>query len=115
MNVNPLKLGNVAPDNDFEKNLEKGLLKLAEQVREILNGGLRFEDNFSIELKTITTHATPDTETAYTHTLKRVPIGFIVYDRNKAGILYAGSSANTATTIYIRSNVASVTAKILII
>lgn len=55
-----------------------------------------------------TTNATPDTESSFAHTLGRVPRGFIVITKDKAGDMYAGSTANTSSLIYLRNAVASV-------
>jgi len=114
MQLEKIDLGKTPPETPFGLNVEKAWTDLVDQLRDILNKGVKFSDNFNAELQTITTSATPDTESAITHTLKRVPTGYLVYSRDKAAIFYDGSSSWTATTIYLRSNVASVTAKILI-
>ena len=58
------------------------------------------------ELVTGTIHATPGTETAYAHTLGRVPRGFIVFSSTTGAIL-DGSTAHTDALIYLKSPVAS--------
>lgn len=60
------------------------------------------------------TNVTPDTETLYSHILNRVPIGFLVMMRDKAGTIYKGSTAWTNTQISLKSDVASIAFKILI-
>lgn len=112
--LNPLNLGTAPPDTDYTKNLEKTLDEAFQRLREILNKGLLFADNFDAYIATITTDATPGLETAITHGLKRVPSGYLVMSRDKAAIIYDGASAWTATTLYIRSDVASVTAKVIV-
>lgn len=54
------------------------------------------------------TNATPNTEDGFAHTLGRVPRGFIVITKDKAGDMYAGSTANTNALIYLKNAVASV-------
>ena len=111
-----LDLGNQAPPSEeWLKNLDKALDKWAQALVLLLKNGLRFEDNNDIDLVTFTTHATPGTEVAVAHTLKnRVPNGFLVYGKDKAGHLYDGTTAFSSANIYVRSDVASVTAKIMI-
>ena len=61
-----------------------------------------------------TTNATPNTEDTLTHTLGRVPKGFIVVGKDKAGDVYDGGTANTDTNLNIKCAVASVTVKIYV-
>lgn len=90
--------------------------------REIVNSGLDFGDAIAFSgnfrgawLKDQVTHATPDTETAYTHNLGIVPIGYLVFKRDKAGVIYSGSTAWTTSQLTLRSNLASVTFTALVL
>lgn len=56
-----------------------------------------------------TTNGSVDTEDGFAHTLGRIPRGFIVITKDKAGDMYAGSTANTNALIYLKNAVASVT------
>lgn len=58
-----------------------------------------------------TTHGTPDTETSHAHTLGRVPRGLIIIGQDKAASIYNGSTANTSSLIYVRSDIATVAFK----
>lgn len=88
-----------------------------------LQGRIRFGDgttgdrgeNVSGEFLTVTTNATPDTETSFSHTLGAVPVGYIVLSKDKAGVIYDGTTSWTSSAIYLRSNVASVTAKVFLL
>lgn len=71
--------------------------------------------NISGQWLDITTNATPDTEDSFAHTIGSIPIGYIVVSRDKAGHIYDGSSSWTSSAIYLRSDVASVTAKIFLL
>ena len=72
-------------------------------------------ENIHGEFLDIATNATPDTEDAFSHTLGSVPIGYIVIGRDKGAVIYDGTTAWTATDIYLRSNVATVAAKIFLL
>ena len=102
------------PENTFEEALELELLSYSLELSKILNKGLDFSDNFNMQIKSVTTDGVANTESAITHTLGRVPSDFIVGSQDKAGTIYKGSSAWTATTIYIKGSAASITAKLYI-
>ncbi len=70
--------------------------------------------NFEGQWLEFTSSATPDAENAVTHKLNRVPTGYIVGQRDKAGVLYNGTTTWTSSIIYLKCNVASVTFRILI-
>lgn len=61
-----------------------------------------------------TTNAAANTEKAFTHQLGRVPIGYQVFSKDKAGDFYDGATAWTDTTIYLKNSTASVTFKIMV-
>jgi hypothetical protein len=105
------------PPNEFDKHLADELNKYTRDLGKILNKGLKFVDNFNAQVKSLTSNATPDTEETVAHTLGRVPSGYLVLYRSKAGVLYQGPSTGTAwtaTSIYVKSNVASTVYSILI-
>lgn len=105
------------PESEFDKNLIDFLTRYSMKVGELLNGGLKFTDNFNAAIVTFTSGAVADAEETVAHSLGRVPIGFLVLHREKAAILYQGPSTGTAwtaTAIYVKSNVASTAYKILI-
>lgn len=72
-------------------------------------------ENIAGEFQTFTTDGTPDTEGAVSHGLGSVPIGYIVISKDKAGHIYDGTTSWTSTNIYLRSDVASVTATVFLI
>lgn len=102
------------PASDFEKSLEEELVRYSQTLAKILNKGLSFADNHNMQVKSVTTDAAAGTESAITHTLGRVPSDFLVGSQDKAGTIFKGTSAWTATTIYIRGSVASITANLYI-
>jgi len=64
--------------------------------------------------QTLTTSGTPDAENTIAHGLGRVPVGYILVKADKAVCVYDGSSAWTATNIYLKANVASAAITLLI-
>ena len=102
------------PTTQFEKDLLVTLEQHFRGVSKILDRGILFSDNVDCQLVTLTTSATPDAENTTAHGLGKVPTGFIVYSQDKAGSLYDGSTSNTATNLYTKCDVASVTFKIIV-
>ena len=103
------------PTNEFESDLERSLDILVSALREILNKGISIDDNLDAFRTTITTSATPGVETAIAHGLKRRPIGCLVLEKDKAGQIFLGTSGKDAERYYVQSDVASVTATLLIL
>lgn len=103
----------------FARDINRDLLNIVL----CLSGRIRFGDvsdgnrgeNVAGEWQVVTTNATPDTEDAFSHGLGTVPQGYIVVKRDKAGVIYDGSTSWTSSNIYLRSDVASVTATIFLI
>lgn len=115
MQLDRVTLGREKPNDDFEKNLERSFTKLVDQLVELFKNGITFADNFNGYLTTITTDATPGVETAITHTLKKIPTGCVVLEKDKAGHVFLGASGKSSTVYNVASDVASVTATLLII
>ena len=61
-----------------------------------------------------TSNATPDTEDTVAHNLGWIPKGFIIVNRDKAGIAYDSGTAWTSSNIYLKCNVATVAFKLLV-
>ncbi len=95
------------------RELGEALLKYSTKLGDIINGGLRVSENLDVQIKTITI-AAADTEETVSHTLKRIPAGYLVIGIDKAAIIYDGSTAWTATNLYIKTNTADTTVKLLI-
>lgn len=78
----------------------------------LLNTGLKPSDNFDFQEIEYTTNAAPDTEDTVPHTLRRVPTGILVINKDKFADWRRGSTAWTDTNIYLKWSVASVDATI---
>lgn len=102
------------PRNPWELDVLKTLQDFFNRIVAILNRGITFTDNVDCVLITITTSATPDAENTVAHTLGKVPTGYIVYSQDKAASLYLGTTAWTSSNVYLKSNVASVTFKLIV-
>ena len=91
-----------------------------------LNGRVRFGpgvsgnngENMAGQFLTITTNATPDVESTFSHTLGSIPVGYLILGQNKSGILYQLSNTGTAWTnssISLKCSVASVNFKLFLL
>ena len=100
---------------DVNRDLANIILALTGRVRFGRGTDGDRGENIHGEFQQIVTNATPDTEDATAHTLGSVPVGFLVLHTNKAGVIYKGTTTWTATNIYLRSNVASVTALLFLL
>ena len=98
-----------------ERQLFEAINKMYIELKTILNGGIRFDDNFDACMVTFTT-STADAQVEVTHTLGKVPAGYIVYAQDKAGSLYTstGGTAWSTTKLYLKCSIASVTFKIIV-
>lgn len=95
------------PETEFDKTLESELISYSFELSKILNKGLEFSDNFNGKFITISDTGAADSENTLTHSLGRVPSGYFVTKINKASVGYLGSTAWTATNIYLKFNVAN--------
>ena len=104
MQIDRVTTGQAIAETDFEKNIEKSFQRLVDQLGQILNKGVKFEDNFNCDILDFTTPVVRDTEFTVAHTLKRIPIGYIVIRSTNLGpaLLYDGPTAWTTTNIYLK-------------
>lgn len=52
----------------------------------------------------VTSSGVADTEFAVPHQLGRVPIGFLVFSKSNAGVVYKGATAWTSSNIYLKDS-----------
>ena len=98
----------------FERDLIKALLNLETNLKGILNRGINFRENIDCATVDFTSSATPNAENTVAHTLGKIPTGYIVVGKDKAGDLYNGTSAWTGSNVFLKCSVASVTLKIIV-
>lgn len=98
----------------FEKSLSQELLSYGYKLAELLNGGMKYTDNFDAQIKTVPDTGSADTQFAVAHTLKRVPEGFHVLNISAGAIVYDAGTTWTTTNIYLKCTVANCEVKLLI-
>lgn len=76
--------------------------------------GIRVEQQLDVDLVSYTSNAIANTEDTVAHDLKRVPLGFIVYSQDKAGVVYWSGTAHTATNLFLKNSVATVATKLIV-
>lgn len=102
------------PDNEFDKTLEVELLSAWNELARLLNGGIKFEDNFNAAIVSISDTGAANAENTVVHSLKRVPIGFIMINTNKGTTVYDSGTAWTTENIYVKFGTANCTVKLLV-
>ena len=59
-------------------------------------------------------NGTANTEDTVAHSLGRIPVGMFTGTPDKAASIYSGSTAWTATNIFLKASVATVTVRVLV-
>ena len=98
----------------FDRDLVNVLGGFALVLKAILDRGISFDDNMDIRRVSVASHATPGTEFSVAHTLGKTPVGYIVYGQTAAGSVYDGATANTATTLYLKSDASAMTFRLIV-
>lgn len=109
-----LFVGSYGTLRQFDKDLLKALEDWRLGLKFMLDGGISFDDNCDISRVSVTSHATPGTEFSVSHLLGKTPTGYIIYGQAGAGSIYDGTTSNTATTLYLKSDVASISFRIMV-
>ncbi len=97
-------------DQAAAQEINNYLLKLSD----VINGGLRIADNCDVEIVVVADTGTADTEFTVTHTLKRVPAGYIIVSIDKAGVVYKTGTAWTTAAIYLKCSAANAVVSVLV-
>lgn len=100
--------------NKQEEELYTVLQTYFNDITKILDGGIVYSDNFDVDIVSFTSDAVADSEDTVSHDLGKVPTGFHIINRDKAGILYDSGTSWTSSNIYLKSNLASTTYKIIV-
>jgi hypothetical protein len=85
--------------------------KFAQDVTQKVNGQLDFS-NMNVQIISVN-FSTANVSQAFSHTLGRVPKGYIPHGQSFNGNIYNGTNGSTASTIYLRSSAVG-TANILL-
>lgn len=111
----PTRIKTEAPHSPFESSLERELLSYSRKVADILNRGIRFEENLENGFITIADTGGADSEITVSHTLKRIPVGFLVINKDKYCDVRTSGTAWTTTDIYIKCSVANCNIKLFLL
>lgn len=103
-----------ADAREFDRDLLTVLDAANQGLGAILDRGLSLDDNMDVRRVSVASHATPGTEFSVAHTLGKTPTGYLVYGQTAAGSVYDGATANSKTTLYLKSDVAGVTFRLVV-
>lgn len=76
-----------------------------DQVKTIINNGLKFSDNFDGKIINVT-FSSANTDTSVAHGLGRAPAGYIVTSLSASMVIYNGSTGSSSTNLILRSSAA---------
>lgn len=100
-------------ESKFDEGLIQELSKYMYDLASLLNGGIRLDENCHAQIVSVSDTGLADTEFEVAHTLRRIPTGFIIVNRDAACIVYDSGTTWTATTIYLKCNTANANIKVL--
>lgn len=103
---NPFDPKNFSSWQQWASRITTDLGRVVVAISRIFEGQITFGngidiDNIKGEWITFTSHASGGTETAVTHTLGEIPVGFLTVIPPASGTVNKGTTAWTSTTIYI--------------
>lgn len=104
----PFDLSNLGTSDDFNRYGSQSI----KQIIDVINGKLNFQDNIESQIVSVS-FGTANQDVSASHSLRRVPTGFIPVGLSAAMIVYNGSTSNTDGIIYLRSSAVG-TAQVLV-
>jgi len=107
-------LPDISLSEEYLKKFEEVLSKYTTKLADIINGGLKLNENVNCQVITIADTDTADTEIEQAHTLRRVPVGFIVINKDQSCDVYDSGTSWTSSYIYIKCNADNASIKILV-
>jgi len=104
---------------DFGKFVQM-LQKVWRNLTTVINGNLGFGDgthfdNISGTWANVVAPVAPNTDFTITHNLNRIPVGYLIMQKDRACDVYTGSVAATKTQLTLRATVASAVLRLFII
>lgn len=98
---------------------QRRLVEILRKLAQLFDGRIQFGDgtnkeNLDLEFRDVTSHTTANAEFSVSHTLGRVPGGYFVVKRDKAGVVYDGTTSWTTSAIYLRCSVSSTALRLVI-
>jgi hypothetical protein len=95
---------NLSNLNKDPQQLARFVSILRDDLVNVINGELEFDQNLKTSQVTANFTAA-NTQIAITHTLGRIPLGYILTKTNVATSIYDGGTANTDTFLYVKASV----------
>lgn len=102
------------PIDPYTNKLSVALQSFSRKLSDILNKGLRFEDNCDVAFVDFTTNEGIGEEDILPHGLGRIPRGYIVIKRDQVVEVYDGTTDWDTSYIYVKSDVAGAVVSVLI-
>ena len=117
--LEPIPIAPEDPNASFLYDSQLRNLLLAAQNLSLTqrSGAIQNNDkagNLSAVYVVFTSNGSANTEDAVTHKLGRTPIGYFPVKQDKAAVIYDSGTANTLTTIYLKTSVATVAWTVLL-
>lgn len=100
------------PPRAIDKFTERGVRDHTEQVNKVLSNisfgqtvdNKDLSQNMDGWWASVTTPGSANTEFTVPHGLGRVPVGFLIFSRTKAGTTYKSTTAWTTSNIYLKDD-----------
>lgn len=102
------------PESNFDQALEQELFSAWPELASIINRGLNFSDNFNCLTVVVADTGAANTEFTVAHSLKRIPTGYLVIRRDKAGVVYDSGTAFTVSNIYLKCSTANTAITVIV-
>lgn len=99
MRISPIDFSSLSSLSDLLRFLDQ----FSKQVVTAINGNIVLNTNTDSKQHSVV-FSQANTEVATIHSLGRVPIGYIVTSSSVACRVYNGSTANTASAFYLKSD-----------
>lgn len=118
-----LDISNQGNPQDYASAIDRfrqATKKYAERLANIINGQLSFGNGTALDnmqgrwINTVTPGA-PNTDFTVTHSLGRVPVGWLTISIDKAGVIYLGTIAATTQDLTLKCSTATTTIRIFVI
>ena len=99
------KLRGIDQSVDSLEATKRSLINLSDELKPLLNSGLRFDDNFDASIVEVSDTGTADVEFSVTHLLGRIPTKVLIIQQTTGGVIYDSATANTDATAYYKYTV----------
>lgn len=114
LDVPPLYSSVYGKIRKYDEDLAKMIQALVGNLSRMFDGSISVSENLDSEIVSVTSDPIADTQFAVAHTLKRVPVGYVIVSRDQGGIVYDSGTAFTATQIFLKCTTTSTVLKVLI-